>query len=323
MKRIALSVLTLLALVTAWLASPLQPRGLESHPRPSRTYEEAVRVVDSLRAVDTPAISSECGTELLTHGRRTAHVVVLLHGLTNCPAQFDSLALLAYARGANVLVPRLPHHGFANRMTDELARVEARELCAFTDRVLDAASGLGDSVTVAGLSIGGVMAAWAAQERTDLDCAVVIAPMIGWARAPGPWRASMLTRAGIALPNAFVWWDDQRQLDLPGPQHVYPRFSTRSVAATMLLGAAVCTDAARRAPASRSQVMITVGGDIAADNGAAAALVRAWRACGAREVRRYEFPAALHLNHDVVDPEQVGGNPALTYPVLMGFIAPR
>ena len=91
----------------------------------------------------------------------------------------------------------------------------------------------------------------------------------------------------------------------------------------MLMGAAVSADAARRAPASRSQVMVTVGGDIAADNGAAAELVRAWRARGARDVRTYEFPAALHLNHDVVDPEQVGGNPALTYPVLMGFLAPR
>jgi hypothetical protein len=34
-----------------------------------------------------------------------------------------------------------------------------------TDRVLDAAAGLGDSVTVAGLSIGGVIAAWSGPER--------------------------------------------------------------------------------------------------------------------------------------------------------------
>lgn len=323
MRRLALLLIAALVLGVALLARPLAPRGLGSHPRPASTYEDAVRIVDSLRAADSPAIASDCHTELLSHGARTARVVVLLHGLTNCPAQCDSLARLLFATGANVLVPRLPHHGHADRMTEELARVDARELCALTDRALDAACGLGDHVTVAGLSIGGVMAAWAAQERADVDRSIVIAPMLGWARAPGPMLSSALTRTALTLPNAFVWWDDRRKQDLGGPKHVYPRFSTRSVAATMLLGGAVTASAANRPPASRAQVMITVGGDIAADNGAAGALVRAWRRHGARDVSTYEFPESLHLNHDVVDPEQVGGNPALTYPVLLRFIGPR
>jgi carboxylesterase len=322
-RRIALLALVLLVVLVAALVRPLAPRGFEAHPRPATSYDEAVRLVDRLRNADSPAIARECRTELLTHGARTAHVVVLLHGLTNCPAQWDSLAQLAYATGANVLVPRLPHHGFADHMTDELARTEAHELCNFTDRVIDAAAGLGDSVTVAGLSIGGVMAAWAGQARADVDRAVVIAPMIGWARAPGPLLTAALIRSAGTLPNAFVWWDDKRKADLPGPQHVYPRFATRSISASMLFGAAVLADARRRAPAGRTLAMVLVGGDIAADRGAATELVQAWRAHGAKDVLTYEFPASLHLNHDVVDPEQVGGNPAITYPVLMGFIAPR
>ena len=66
--------------------------------------------------------------------------------------------------------------------------------------------------------------------------------------------------------------------------------------------------------------MVTVGGDVAVDNGLCAALVRSWRDHGARDVTTYEFPDELHLNHDVVDPAQVGGNPAVTYPVLMRLI---
>jgi carboxylesterase len=321
-RRIFLVLFVLLLVAAALLMRPLAPRGLGSHPHPAPGYEDAVRLVDSLRATDTPVIANECGTRLLSHGKRAARVVVLFHGLTNCPAQFDSLASLVYASGANVLIPRLPHHGLANRMTDELAEIDAQELCEFTDHVLDAAHGLGDSVTVAGLSVGGVMAAWAGQERTDVDRAVVIAPMIGWARAPGPLLTAALTRGATLLPNAFAWWDDKLKQDLLGPKHVYPRFSTRSVAACMWLGAAVAADAKRARPACRSLVMITVGGDPAADNSAAAALVRAWRARGAQDVATYEFPAALHLSHDVVDPEQIGGNPALTYPVLLRFIAP-
>lgn len=322
MRRIVFLVLALLLLSAGLLMRPLTPQGLASHPRPVTKYDEALRLIDSLRAADSDEIAPECGTQLLTHGARTRRVVVLLHGLTNCPAQCESLGRLVYARGANVLIPRLPRHGFADRMTDELARAEAGEFSAFTDRVLDAAAGLGDSVTVAGLSIGGVMAAWAGQNRADVARAVVIAPMIAWTKAPGAQLSAALVRAGNALPNAFVWWDDARKQDLPGPKHVYPRFASRSVAASMLLGAAVMTEAKRRPPACRSLVMITVGGDIAADNGSARDLVRAWRARGAPEVQTYEFPAALRLNHDVVDPEQVGGNPALTYPVLASFIAP-
>jgi alpha-beta hydrolase superfamily lysophospholipase len=321
MLRVTGFTLLFLAIAAVWLVLPLAPAGMRSRPRPARSYGEAVSLVRSLGADDSSGIAPECRTELLTHGARTPHVIVLLHGLTNCPAQFDSLARLAFARGANVLVPRLPHHGFADRMTDELARLQASELRSFTDRVLDAAHGLGDTVTVAGLSIGGVMAAWAGQERADVDRAVVIAPMLGWAGAPGPWRTAAITRLGLLLPNQFVWWDDVHKQALAGPKHVYPRFASRSVAACMWLGGAVLTEAAHRAPAARSLAVVTVGGDEAADNGSTATLVRAWRAHGARELVTYEFAATLHLSHDVVDPEQVGGNPTLTYPVLLRYIA--
>jgi carboxylesterase len=321
MRRILAVPLLALIAFAAWLASPLPIHGLESRPSPAASYAEGLRMVDALRAQDTQAIGPGCGTELFTHGGPTPRVIVLLHGLTNCPAQFDSLGRIAFARGANVFIPRLPRHGFADPMTDQLARADARELREFTDRVLDAARGLGDSVTVVGLSVGGTLAAWAAQERPDVDRVVLIAPMLGVARARGPWTP-VVARVMGALPNRFIWWDSSRKQDLPGPRHVYPRFSTRSVAATLQLGAVACERAQRSGPACRSLAIVMVGGDVAVDNGLIAALVRAWRAHGARDVVTYEFPAALHLNHDVVDLEQVGGNPAVTYPVLAGLIGP-
>ena len=68
-------------------------------------------------------------------------------------------------------------------------------------------------------------------------------------------------------------------------------------------------------------MIITVGGDVAVDNGAVARLAR--RLALARcAPHAYEFPAGLHLNHDIIDPEQIGGNPALVYPVLLDLIAP-
>lgn len=303
------------------LALPLAPAGLESRALPARTYDESLRRIDALVALDGPAISPECGTRLFTHGSRTRRVVVLMHGLTNCPQQFDSLGRLLFDRGANVLIPRLPRHGLADRMTGALAATDARELCAFTDRVVDAARGLGDSVSVAGLSVGGVLAAWAGQERGDIVRAVAIAPIFGVARAPGRWTP-LVTRLALGLPNTFVWWDPERREDLLGPRHVYPRFATRAVAATLVAGAAVRARARRVAPACPALVMVTVGGDAAADNGLAKEVSRLWRAHGANEVITFEFPEALRLNHDVVDPDQVGSNPAVSYPELLRLIMP-
>ncbi len=320
MRRAIVVALILLAAFAAWLGWPLSRRGLAADPHPATSYADALRRVEALRAADSPAISADCVTRLFTHGARTTHVIVMLHGLTNCPQQFDSLGRVAFARGANVLVPRLPLHGFADRLTDQLAHADAGAWRAFTDRVLDAAHGLGDTVTVVGLSVGGTLATWAAQERPDVERAVLIAPMLGVERAPGN-GTPIVSRLFATLPNLFWWWDPVRREHLLGPKHVYPRFATRAVAATLRIGWLVVRDADRRGPGCRSFAMITVGGDQAVDNGLCARVATAWRRHGA-SVATYEFPAALHLSHDVVDPEQAGGNPAITYPVLERWILP-
>ena len=199
-------VLAVSAVVTAgiaWLVRPLRSRSLESQPRPAASYDEALGIVAELRGADTPAIAAKCRTILMTHGRRTDRAVVLLHGLTNCPAQFESIGRACYEAGANVLIPRIPRHGFADRMTDELARSDVHDLCRFTDRAVDAGHGLGSRVTVVGLSLGGVLAAWAAQKRLDAAHAVLIAPMLSVVRLPGS-VARLVARLFGLLPNFFV-----------------------------------------------------------------------------------------------------------------------
>jgi hypothetical protein len=207
-------------------------------------------------------------------------------------------------------------------MTDEPGRIDARELCAFSDRIVDMAQGLGERVTIAGLSISGAMVAWLAQERTDVDRTVAIAPLVAVPQAPGAFSPAA-TRLALALPNLSIWWNAKQRENLGGPKHVYPRFATRAVAASLVVGAAVHSAAAKREPGCRSIVVVTVGGDRAVDNAEVARLVEAWRGWPGVEVKTHEFPAGLALSHDIVDPEQVGGNPALTYPVLVEFIDPQ
>jgi hypothetical protein len=146
--------------------------------------------------------------------------------------------------------------------------------------------------------------------------------MFGVAKAPGAWTP-VIARLTALLPNMFAWWDPRKKTGLAGPKHVYPRFASRAVAATLLVGGETMQDARRGPPGARHATFVTVGGDLAVDNAAIAELAGLWSKSRPGSVReRYEFPSELKLSHDVVDPEQDGGNPPVTYPVLLRAIGP-
>lgn len=307
-------------IVILLLLPPPGASGIRSHPDPARGFTEALRGAAKIEARDTRGVNPECRTRLMTHGVRTRDALVLIHGLTNCPRQFETLAARFHARGWNVLVARIPHHGLADRMTEDLGQLDAIELARFTDELIDVAAGLGERVTIAGLSLGGVAAAWAGQERPDVHRAVAIAPMFGVAHVPRTFTG-LLARALLAIPDRFVWWDSKARERLEGPRQVYPRFSTRAIGEILRLGFAVQARASRDRPAATTLSVVSVGGDPAVDNGASAAIVARWKRSGAR-VDTYEFPRALGLDHDLIDPEQVGARIDLVYPELERIIAP-
>src|SRR5438552_2730505 len=124
-SRLALAIGAVALAAIAWILFVPPLARFESHPRPAADYEQALQRIDSLRAADGSEINPDCRLVLLSHGRRTARVVVLLHGLTNCPRQLEALGRMLYDRGANVLIARVPHHGFADRMTRDLPRLPA------------------------------------------------------------------------------------------------------------------------------------------------------------------------------------------------------
>jgi esterase/lipase len=318
--KVLVTLFALLAVVLiAWFAWSI-PGIRPTRRPPHRGYESAIAEVLSEAARDTSDLSPECHSILLEHGRRAGRVYLFFHGITNCPIQFAALGRRLYETGANVYIPRLPHHGLQDRMTTDLAHLEAQELADFADHELDLAQGLGDTVIVSGLSLGGVLAAYLAQEREEVGLAVPIAPLLGPSLAPA-WIRRPLTRAALVLPNRFLWWNSKQKENLPGPRRVYPRFATRAMAETMRLGAIVEDRAAQRAPAARKIVMVTIARDPAVNNQAIAALVRSWQARAADRVTAYEFPESLHLGHDVIDPDQPYERVGVVYPILEKILA--
>jgi alpha-beta hydrolase superfamily lysophospholipase len=284
-------------------------------------YAEAVARVAALQALVTDAITPLCHTHLLSHGRRSARAVIFLHGLTNCPRQFASLAQTFFAQGSNVLNARIPHHGLRDRLTDELADLSAKQLTDFTGNLLDLAHGLGEEVTLAGISLGATMALWAAQQRADLERAVAIAPLIAPQHVPAA-LLPLLRELALSLPNFYVWWDGARREGMRGPQHAYPRFATRAMAETLRLAAQVSKSAARpgAVPKAREVLLVINASDPAVDNRASLDVVRQWRAHGASGVQTYEFAASLKLLHDIIDEEQPEQRTTIVYPIIIDLI---
>lgn len=262
-------------------------------------------------------IAAACRVRQFVHGERRARAVVLLHGLSNCPQQFDRLGQQLYERGDNVLIPRMPHHGYADRLTDVMRRLTAHELTAATDEAIDIARGLGETLVVAGLSAGGLLAAWAAQERSDVNRAIIISPAFapyGWDRR----RVPLLTPLILLLPNRFMWWDSERRETI-GPAHAYPRFSTRALAQLFSIGTSLFRKARREKPKARSMVMVTNDADRSVSAEAADELVQLWRAHGAT-IEEYRFTGLPAMLHDLIDPAQPGQRVEQVYPVLIRLI---
>lgn len=286
---------------------------------PATDYAEATAKLDALRAQDGPEINPVCGTKLLTHGERTRRVVVLVHGLSNCPQQFAQFAPLLFERGCNVLIPRTPHNGTLDREGRDMRFLTAAELCRFGDVIVDVAAGLGERVTVVGLSGGGVIAAWLAQLRADVDRAVLIAPAFG-VLPTLPLLNDAVNRGAIRLLQALPNMMTEKVRPYDGPKHAYMGFATKGLAAMMLQGLAVSRLAKRAKPLARSIQVVLNDNDNAVNNAMTRELVRLWERHGVERIATYTFGKDLNLIHDVVDPEQPQQQTALVYPLLRDLI---
>jgi carboxylesterase len=293
-------------------------QALDRAARPAGSFDEArARFEESLQR-DTPDVDPASRSRLETPGQRTTRAIVFLHGLTNSPQQFGMFSQRFLARGYAVLTPRMPYHGYSDRMTKDLAHLTAAQLVDVTSEAIDVASGLADEVTVCGLSLGGVLAIWAAQYR-PISMAAVIAPAIGLPVLPLPATGFAFGALG-RLPNRFVWWDPRYKDKMPGPPYAYPRWSTHALVQTQRLGLDLMDVARGSPPVARSTWIITNASDLAVNNAASVQIVKSWRAAGATNVHTFQFPRHMKLWHDVIDPLQPHAQPGLVHPMLEEII---
>ena len=286
---------------------------------PATDYETAMARFAQVQAQEeaNETLNPVCRSKLLNHGSKIERVIVLMHGMTNCPQQFVDLAPRFYKQGYNVLIPRMPHNGLADPDTDDLKYLKAAELRDCCNTMVDIARGLGDHVTFLGLSVGGLMAAWVAQYRADVNKAVIIAPSFTISPRLGVVLSKVAMRLFLIMPNIMT----QRFKPFKdGPDHNYLGFASRGLGEMMRFGFSIYNASKKTGASAQSVLVVTNAADAAVNNKITLQVAQRWQTSGLEQLNTYEFDAKYKLLHDLIDPGQKLQNVAVSYPILLDLI---
>ena len=284
--------------------------GFRSDPKPI-TYEVAMQLAVRLERADSLAVPM--GRSVVrVHGHRTPRAFVLFHGFTNSPRQYRTIVDSIYNAGDNVVVPRLPWHALRGGTSKNLSKMTADALRDVAALSVDIASGLGDTVIVFGVSLGGNLAAWTAQFR-PVYRAVIAAPALGLSHLSTSVQNPVMDLMLIAPA-----YSRSESPDTLRPDRTLG-WNTRGLGEMLKLGLAVRRAAEERRPLARDIRVLANLGDETINRSAIDELVRHWRDHGAR-VNYYELSDTLKLPHDIVDPDEKNSRTGITNPVILALV---
>ena len=297
-----LSLLSIAALISLYLLAKIyRVRYIE--PAAIEDFDTALDALRVLKTRDSLVHFEVCHSHVLHHQEKRPHCFVLLHGYSNCPKQFLELGEQLFARGHNVIIPRMPYHGYKNRLTSEVLKISAEDLLKITGRSVAAAKGLGEEVTLIGLSMGGLLTAFFAQCSQHVDRALTISPFFGIYGM----TANQLRRVGmlsLIAPNRYHWWHPELKDEAPGPPHAYPRLATRNIAELLRISFSLFKRAQQaEIPSCKQLLYLENLGDQSIDNQRFHDFLDIWRDKGL-EVTGITFSEELGLPHDIIDNSQ-------------------
>lgn len=277
-------------------------------PDPTRTPEEAMRRLAALQAHSAECTAPACVSALYEpdSGVEPVGTCILLHGFTNCPAQFTAVAERMRASGYRVLVPRMPRHGRHDVMTPDLAELTSTELVAFADEIVDIAAGFGGPVRVVGLSAGAIVAGWAGAFRSEVDRIALVAPIAAPKGFP-LFVVRLLIRFHRLLPKWWIWWDPRLKANLGESPYVYPGFHVPGLVPFLHLANALRERRVEPTNQLRSVVLLTNPGDFAVRQDVARAFAFSTFTGHADVVAEAVVDGNLGWWHDFVDPHSKHG----------------
>lgn len=324
-RAVVLTILALLALLLLIIAVAAFWPIRVTNPivaNPAAGYDEALAQLEGIwdEENETPDFNPVCQSILMTHGQQTERVIVFYHGFTSCPEQYRELGQRFFDLGYNVYIPLAPYHGLTDRFGYALENLTAAGLAAHATETADIAQGLGEHVTVAGLSGGGAIAAWLAQERADVDLAAPKAPFIGVRFLPGVWLNKGMTNLIRVLPNVYRWWDPiNREANPMSAPYAYVGYPLRSMGAYMELGFDAFNAAGSAPPASAAQLMILNASETSTSNTVGYRLTDRWAEQGGAATS-YTLARDLRLPHDFISVTRPNVDIEVVYPLLIELL---
>jgi pimeloyl-ACP methyl ester carboxylesterase len=255
--------------------------------------------LERLIARDHPGVAAHGRTIAYVHPARRERAVVLLHGMSASPVQFGRVARDLFERGHNVLVPRLPRHGHADPLSPALERLRADDLYEAVAEYLAIAQELGERVTIAGFSLGGLLAAWIAQHYA-VERSVPIAPFFGVSWIPNRLMGTIAERL-LRAPNRFHWWNpilrERQFLATSG----YPRYATHAIAHSYRIAQSLLDEARTSRPVAQHVTIVANATEVAVNNYAIRRLYDSWHRQRPEAVELAVL-TGLPLSHDIVSP---------------------
>ena len=317
-SALILSALFLVLALGAWIVFRV-PK-FHSVPHPARDYQEAMEKFSAIeKRESTLPLLEEGKSRIFTHGKITGRAFVLLHGLTNCPEQFVPLARILFQSGANVFLPRARYAGYADPMNDVQGLQSGQDLLDQAAEGLDIAAGLGDRVTLVGLSGSAVAAAWMAENRDGIDSMLLLAPFFGLDGHP-VWMIDFLSAVLSKAPNFYKWWNEDLKGSIPRPSYAYPRYGTRCMADTVQLSRNVRANSDKHPLQAGRLDILTTGTDRGANNRLTDQLAADWASKNPGRVTAFEFPEKEGVPHDMIDPHQPEAKIRIAYPKILELL---
>lgn len=328
-RHLALSIiLIILAIPILFLLvmaiMPINSSTLTSNPNPAKNYDDAMAKFDEFSKEESSNqdLGDDCRSQLLDYGKETDIVYVFYHGLTSCPAQFSELGKDFHDRGYNVFIPRLPGHGYADRDVKHLEDLKAEDLTAFADQTTDIAEGLGKKVVVVGLSGGGTIASWIAQNRSDVSEAVLLNPFFGVAQIPAPLTKTA-ANFGITVPNMNFYSKKayQSSSSVPtSPGYGYEGLSTQGESQFLRLALAVGNQADKGAPNVKNYALIILQNDPVVNDKETKIFIEKWLKYPDIALCNFMINESRGLPHDMITPSSNKEDMDYVYSLIMKII---
>jgi pimeloyl-ACP methyl ester carboxylesterase len=184
---------------------------------------------------------------------------------------------------------------------------------------MNVASGLGDEVSVFGLSGGGLVASYIAQYRPDADLVVPVAAFLAPPTIPAPLTGAALNAIELLPPidNRDPAPDEAVRGAFP---HGASDTSIQGAAAYIRVGQTVLRSASEMAPKAGRIVTVINDADTIVNNALIEDLAARWQASAPDRVQVRHLDASLGLLHDLITPDREGQKIDIVYPMLLDIL---